>query len=179
MKEKIIIAGSGGQGVLTLGNFMAKIGFYENKNVTWLPSYGAEKRGGFSFCYVIMSDEEIYSPVVEFPDTLIIFDQRALDHYLSKVNNNTLVIANSSLLINTDVKNNNFYLIPASKIAKEIDFIQGMNIVMFGAFLKLKQLFKKESVLNVMKEMLKGRKEEIYNKNLLALEKGMDFIKQK
>jgi 2-oxoglutarate ferredoxin oxidoreductase subunit gamma len=177
MKEKIIIAGSGGQGVLTLGVFLAKVGFYENKNVAWLPSYGAEKRGGFSFCNVVISDDEIYSPVVETPDTLFVFDQRALDQYSSKITENTLVIANSSLLINTEKKNKNFYLIPASKIAKEIDFIQAMNIVIFGAFLKLKPLFKKESVLNVMKEMLKGRKEEIYNKNFIALEKGMEFIK--
>ncbi|MCX7698024.1 MAG: 2-oxoacid:acceptor oxidoreductase family protein, partial [Candidatus Goldbacteria bacterium] len=90
MEERIIIAGSGGQGVLTLGLFLCNVAIADYKNVTWLPSYGAEKRGGFSFCNVIISDDEIFSPVVDKPTTLIIFDQRAYDTYKNKIEENTL-----------------------------------------------------------------------------------------
>ena len=84
MIEQIIIAGSGGQGVLTLGIYLARAAAFEGKNVAWLPAYGAEKRGGPSFCSLIISDTEIFSPVVETPDTLIAFDQRAIENYMGK-----------------------------------------------------------------------------------------------
>lgn len=179
MTEKIIIAGSGGQGVLTLGVFLARIGFNEGKNVTWLPSYGAEKRGGFSFCYTVISDEEIFSPVVETPDTLLLFDQRAYDTYKNKISKQTCVIVNSYLVKNIDESNKNIFKVNATEIAREINFIQAMNIVMFGAYFELKKIFKKETVYNVMKEMLKGKKEEVFIKNKTAFEKGMEFIYKK
>ncbi len=177
MTEKVIIAGSGGQGVLTLGIFIAKIGFSEGKNVTWLPTYGAEKRGGFSFCYTVVSDEEIFSPVVESPDTLILFDQRAYDVYKEKINQQTYVVVNSNLVKNINKNNKNFFEIDATKIAKEINFIQAMNVVMFGAYFQLKKIFKIETVYNVMKQMLKGKKEDTFLKNKIAFEKGMEFFK--
>ncbi len=179
MTEKIIIAGSGGQGVLTLGVFIAKVGFYEGRQVAWLPTYGAEKRGGFSFCYTVISDDEIFSPVVEIPDTLFAFDQRAYDTYKTKIGKETLIIINSSLVKDFDENNKNIFKVPATELAKDIDFIQGMNIIMFGAYSGLKKIFKKEIIYEVMKEMLKGRKEEIFSKNKIAFEKGTGYLNNK
>ncbi|MFW6211249.1 MAG: 2-oxoacid:acceptor oxidoreductase family protein, partial [bacterium] len=84
MYYDILIAGTGGQGILTTGVFLSKIAILEKKQVTWLPSYGAEKRGGFSFCDVVVSDEEIFSPMVEAPGSFMVFDQRAYDNYKNK-----------------------------------------------------------------------------------------------
>ena len=117
MEERIILAGSGGQGVQTLGFLLAKVGMSDKKRVTWLPSYGAEKRGGFSFCHVVISDEEIYSPYVENPDTLILFDQRALNTYEKFVMKNTLVLENSSLIREDSIQNGKKVSIPATDIA--------------------------------------------------------------
>ena len=98
MDERIIVAGSGGQGVLTLGIFLSKIGILEGRNVSWLPTYGAEKRGGFSFCYICVSDTMIYSPIIDTPTALIAFDQRAYETYRPKINDKTAFIENSSLV---------------------------------------------------------------------------------
>ena len=179
MNENILIAGSGGQGVLTLGIFLAKLGIYENKNVLWIPSYGAEKRGGFSFCRVIISDEEIYSPFVEKPDTLILFDQRAVETYKDMISDDTLVIENSSLIEKDVITAKRKISLPASNIAKEISFIKAMNLVIAGGFLASKFLFKVESVYNVIKDLLKNKSILIIDKNIQAFNMGLDFIKTK
>ena len=175
MNEKILMAGSGGQGVLTLGVFIAKIGVFEGKKVTWLPSYGAEKRGGFSFCFVVISDDEIYSPVVEKADTLILFDQRAMDIFGDKTNKNTLTVINSSLIKKDNIKQGTKIAMPATDMAQAFKFIRGMNIIMAGAYLEAKRNFKKESAVTVMKQLLGKRDEEIVEKNLRAFDEGIKF----
>jgi 2-oxoglutarate ferredoxin oxidoreductase subunit gamma len=177
MNEKIIVAGSGGQGSLTMGIFLAQIGVYEDRHVTWLPSYGAEKRGGFSFCDVVISDEEIFSPVVENPTAMILFDQRAFETYRNKISDNTIVVANSSLIKKSEGRGREI-MIPASDIAKEISFIKAMNIVLAGAYIETVQMFKRESAYAVMETMLKGRPKEIIEKNILAFDRGAKFAKE-
>jgi len=179
MKEEIKIAGSGGQGVLTLGVFLSRIGIVEGKKVSWLPSYGAEKRGGFSFCDVVVSDEEIYSPVIESPDTLILFDQRAHDLYGPKAESNTLIIENSSLVTEDKIEKGTKIKIPASEMAKNMKFIKAMNIIMAGAYIANRETFKKESAYKVMGEILKKKSEEILEKNIHAFDEGMDFVNKK
>ena len=179
MTENILIAGSGGQGVLTLGIFLAKLGIYENKNVVWIPSYGAEKRGGFSFCRVCISDQEIYSPLVEKPDTLILFDQRAVEVYKNVISEDTLVIQNSSLIQKDLITAKKKVSLPATSIAKEIAFIKAMNLVIAGAFLSSKFLFKVESVYKVIKELLKNKSITIIEKNIQAFNMGLEFIKER
>jgi 2-oxoglutarate ferredoxin oxidoreductase subunit gamma len=179
MTENILIAGSGGQGVLTLGIFLAKLGIHENKNVVWIPSYGAEKRGGFSFCRVVISDHEIYSPFVEKPDTLILFDQRAVETYRDMISDDTLVIENSSLIEKDLISAKNKISLPASTIARELSFIKAMNLVIAGGYLAYKLLFKIESVYNVISELLKNKSMTIIDKNIQAFEEGLSFIKTK
>jgi 2-oxoglutarate ferredoxin oxidoreductase subunit gamma len=175
MIEKIIIAGSGGQGVLTLGMYLAQIASFEGKNAAWLPAYGAEKRGGPSFCSLIISDREIFSPVVETPDTLIVFDQRALDNYAGKAGPGTLVIENSSLILEDRVKGANKLLIPAGEIAGKLDEIRVANIVLAGAYAAAKKIFNTENAAGVMKEMLGKKAVKMMEKNLAAFREGFAF----
>ncbi|MEI7639997.1 MAG: 2-oxoacid:acceptor oxidoreductase family protein [bacterium] len=177
MNENIIIAGSGGQGVLTLGLFLAQAGLKEGKKVTWLPSYGAEKRGGFSFCSVVISDEEIFSPLVAYPDTLLLFDQRAAEAYKNSVTEKTFVIENTSLIKNDVVLTGRKTLIPATDIATSMDFVKAANIVMAGAYFGATGKFLQTTGEQVMGEMLKGRNSHAFEKNLKAFSEGMKFIK--
>lgn len=178
MEEKIIIAGSGGQGVLTLGLFLCNVAIAEGRNVTWLPSYGAEKRGGFSFCNVIISDDEIFSPVVDKPTTLIVFDRRAYEIYKNKIEEYTIYIENSSLVQSEDIKGKKVS-IPASDLAKNLNFIKGTNMVIAGVYSMTVNIFKKEIYFKVMEEMLKGKKNEIVEKNFQAFNQGVKYIKDR
>lgn len=178
MEEKIIIAGSGGQGVLTLGLFLCNVAISDNKNVTWLPSYGAEKRGGFSFCDIVISDDEIFSPVVDRPTTLIVFDHRAYESYKNKIEENTVFIENSSLVNSGQIKGRKIS-VPASDIAKNLNFIKGVNMVIAGVYSEVNNLFEKEKYFKVMEQMLKGRKHEIVEKNYQAFNHGVKFVKEK
>jgi 2-oxoglutarate ferredoxin oxidoreductase subunit gamma len=177
MNESIVIAGSGGQGVLTLGLFLAQAGLKEGKNTTWLPSYGAEKRGGFSFCNVVVSDGEIFSPLVAYPSTLLLFDQRAAESYKNSASDATLVIENTSLVKNDCVTKGKKMLIPASDIARSINFLKAANIVMAGAYFGATSMFTEKTAEAVMGEMLKSRTSDAYEKNLRAFSEGFKFVK--
>ena len=179
MTERIIVAGSGGQGVLTLGLFIARVGILERKNVTFLPSYGAEKRGGFSFCSIVVSDQEIYSPIIDTPDTLILFDQRALESYRSKISEQTLVILNSSLIGEQPINSNHKIRVPATTIANKNAFLKAMNIVIAGSYLAVKSMFKLETAINVLSTMLVNKSKEIQEKNLKAFKQGLAYVKEK
>ncbi|MBN2443042.1 MAG: 2-oxoacid:acceptor oxidoreductase family protein [Spirochaetales bacterium] len=177
MKERIIIAGSGGQGVQTLGFLFANIGMSDKKRVTWLPSYGAEKRGGFSTCHVVISDEEIYSPLIETPDTLFLFDQRALATYEKSIAKHTVVIENSSLICEDTIESGNKISIPATDIANSIFFTQATNTVMAGAYFGLKTVFRIDKAINVMKQILLKKSKQIFDKNEKALYQGFNFVR--
>lgn len=178
MDEKIIVAGSGGHGVLTMGVFLSKIGIHEGRNVTWLPTYGAEKRGGFSYCYICASDGIIYSPVVDTPTALIVFDQRAYETYTGKLNDKTLVVENCSLVTGCKSGGKKFS-IPASELSNSMKFMRGMNMILAGAYIEASGIFKHESAYAVMEEMLKGRNNEIIEKNFIAYGMGVKYIKDR
>lgn len=178
MDERIIVAGSGGQGVLTLGIFLSKIGILEGRNVSWLPTYGAEKRGGFSFCYICVSDTTIYSPIIDSPTALIAFDQRAYETYRPKINDKTAFIENSSLVTGQKDPGRKFS-IPASKLSNDINFMRGLNIMLAGAMIEASGIFKHDSSYAVMEEMLHGKSGEIMEKNFMAYGVGVKYVKDR
>jgi 2-oxoglutarate ferredoxin oxidoreductase subunit gamma len=178
MNERIIAAGSGGHGVLTMGVFLARVGVHEGRQVTWLPTYGAEKRGGFSFCNLCVSDGVIYSPVVENPTALIVFDQRAYDMYRNKIGVKTIVVENSSLV--KSVKDAGIkFSIPASELANGMKFMRAMNIMLAGAYIEAAGIYRHESAYAVMEEMLKGRGNETVEKNFIAYGMGVKYVKDR
>ncbi|HDT15172.1 MAG TPA: hypothetical protein ENN55_03090 [Firmicutes bacterium] len=178
MNYDILTAGTGGQGVLTTGVFLAKIAILEKKQVTWLPSYGAEKRGGFSFCDVVISDEEIFSPMVETPDSIMVFDQRAYDNYKSKISEKTVVISNSSLTKIDSVCPGKVLEIPASDMAARLKFPRALNIIMTGAFMHASGVLEEKSAYSIIEEMMKGKDEEFLEKNILAYRAGIKAAKE-
>ena len=118
MIERIIIAGSGGQGIMLLGKVIATAAMKENKFVTWLPAYGAEVRGGSSFCMVIISDEEIASPFVTLADTVVALNEISFNKFKGKLKDKGLLILNSSLAENKPkLLKNKLVFLPFSEIA--------------------------------------------------------------
>jgi len=156
-EEKVVISGAGGMGVLFTGQLLAHIAIKMNKYVSLLPSYGAEQRGGRVFCYVVISDEEIGSPVVQKMDTLIVFNVQAFKYYILSLKSSGMLIFNSSLIKDRidrdDVK---VLSIPASDIAEsEIKDTKVFNMVMLGAYAKVKNICPLEVGVRVIEEVLK------------------------
>lgn len=160
MEEKIVVAGFGGQGVLSLGQFVAYAAMYEGMEVSWLPSYGPEMRGGTSNCSVVVSDRPIGSPIIATPDTLIAMNKPSLDKFVNKVKKGGLIIVNSSLIKDKVERDDVRVLyINANEIALEAGNAKTANIVVLGAFIKMTGILKAEDVKNTIEKIFaKDRK---------------------
>ena len=135
MTEQIILAGFGGQGVLLAGQIIAYAGMNEGKNVSWLPSYGPEMRGGTANCNVVVSDEEVGSPVVVEADCLIVMNRPSLEKYEKDLKPGGLLLLDSDLIeiepTRTDIK---VIKVPANSLAEQAGSIKAANMVMLGAY---------------------------------------------
>lgn len=174
-ETKIIIAGFGGQGVVLAGTILARACLYEDKNTTQMVSYGAEMRGGTANSTVIISDNQIASPVVENPDIAIILNQPSLDKFESKIAPNGTIILNSSL-VTESVKRDDITVVdvPAFDIARRLGNIRVTNIVAIGAFVKATRLLKIDSLKVAIKESFANKKADLVDINIKALEKGIE-----
>jgi len=177
MIERIVIAGSGGQGVMLLGKVLAQTAMLEGKEVTWFPAYGPEVRGGTSHCMVTVSDQEIGSPYISVADTLIILNQPSLNRFKGILNKNQgLLILNSSLAkmeAEIKVKVMSF---PCTDIAIELGNIKVANMVALGCFVAAKKIIKGENVLKVFKSIAPSGNLKILELNQKALEEGQRLI---
>lgn len=156
--ERLIVAGFGGQGVLSLGQIIAYASMYENKNVTWLPSYGPEMRGGTANCSVVVDDNPIASPVIATPDTLIAMNKPSLDKFIDKVKSGGLVLVNSSL-ISEKVKREDVTVVyvDANAVAHKVGNDKASNLVVFGAYIKYSNLFPKEVMLSTIEKVFASK----------------------
>ncbi len=177
MLHQMISAGFGGQGVLLLGQLLAYAGMNEGKNVSWLPSYGPEMRGGTANCCVIVSDEEIGSPVVVEADSVIVMNRPSLDKYESNVIPGGKLFINSSL-ISVKAKRDDIevYYVPANEIADELGSSKVANIVMLGAFLQKTGLVRPETLIKCLEESLGKKKSHLIPLNEEAMKKGADSV---
>jgi 2-oxoglutarate ferredoxin oxidoreductase subunit gamma len=177
MHEDLIIAGFGGQGVMLIGQLLAYSGLGEGKQVLWMPAYGPETRGGFANCTVIISDSEIYSPMISAPRSLIIMNLPSLDKFEERVQGGGLMIVNKSL-INRDAKRSDVdvLMIPATEMATELGNIRAANMVALGAYLEKSKVLNIDSVLHALPKMFAG-KESIIPMNTEALKKGVEFAR--
>ncbi|MDR0696550.1 MAG: 2-oxoacid:acceptor oxidoreductase family protein [Christensenellaceae bacterium] len=175
MEEKIIIAGFGGQGVLSLGQFIAYSAIEEEKEVTWLPSYGPEMRGGTSNCSVVVSDVEVASPIISFPDFLIAMNKPSLYKFQDRVKPGGCIIVNSSLIPDkverSDVK---VLYIDAVTMAIEAGNAKTANIVILGVYIKHSGLFDKVKVLQVIEKKF-ANKPKVIPANIKAFELGYNI----
>jgi len=174
MTEQIIIAGFGGQGIMLLGKIIATCGLKENKQVTWIPAYGAEVRGGAAYCMVILSDKEIPSPIVEEADTLIALNALALAKFKSKLKPQGLLILNSSLIKEeTKASRQKIIKAPLTDLASGLGNLRVANIIALGIYIAYKRIISAQTALAVMREFTPAGKEELFSINQNALEEGL------
>ncbi len=177
MTEKIILAGFGGQGMMLLGKLLAQAAMTDGKYVTYFPSYGTEVRGGTAVYYLIISNEEIFSPLIEEADTLIVMNQPSYQKYKDMLKPDGLLVLNSSMIKSNNPPVVKTYKIPATEIASKLGNVLVSNVVMLGAFLAIKKLFSANLILDQLQAMLKGKKENLLAINKQALESGIQVIK--
>ncbi len=176
MLIKTIFAGFGGQGVLSMGLNLAQAAMFEGKNVTYLPSYGAEVRGGTANCTVAISDEEIASPVASSPEFIIVMNQPSLVRFQNQIQSGGLFFINSSL-IEAEISRGDVDIVRvrANSIAEELGSPKSANMVMLGAFTKKSNLVSLSSVIEGLKNALKN-KQKLIAINKKALVAGYELF---
>ncbi len=176
MEVEILISGFGGQGIMSLGKFLAKAALKEGRHTTFFPSYGAEMRGGTAHCCVKISDSPIASPFENRPDVALIFNQPSLDKFKSKLKKGSIIILNSDLISGKfSFDNIKGASLPLNKIALDCGNIKVANVVALGALLSLSPgIFKKQTLINALKETFKNK--NTVNQNLKALDKGEESV---
>jgi 2-oxoglutarate ferredoxin oxidoreductase subunit gamma len=180
LNEKIICAGFGGQGVMSMGQLLTYAGMLEGKEVSWLPSYGPEMRGGTANCNVMLSDSMIGSPIItDDATTAIIMNLPSLDKFESDVVAGGRILINSSLIEKkverTDV---DAYYVPANEIAVELGNGRAANMVMLGAYLELVSPVAVDSIIEAFKKVFGERKAHLIPLNQAALEKGAEAVRK-
>jgi len=176
MLIKTIFAGFGGQGVLSMGLTLAQAAMLEGKNVTYLPAYGAEVRGGTANCTVAVSDEEIASPVASSPEFIIAMNQPSLVRFQNQLQSGGVFFINSSL-IEAEVLRGDIdtVSVPANSIAEELGSPRSANMVMLGAFTKKSNLVAISSVIEELQNTFKS-KQKLMAINEKALKAGYDLF---
>lgn len=178
MTNEIIMAGFGGQGVLLMGQLMAYAGMIEDKNVSWLPSYGPEMRGGTANCCVIVSDEAVGSPVVTEADAVIVMNKPSLDKYESALKPGGKLFINLSLIDRKAARSDvDVHYIPANEIAAELGNARVSNIVMLGAYVASCGVVSKSSVIEAVEYVLGKSKAHLIPVNEKAFDEGAKNIK--
>ena len=178
MTEEIIIAGFGGQGVLSMGKILAYSGVMQNKEVSWMPSYGPEMRGGTANVTVIISDERISSPILNTYDTAIILNQQSLDKFEKTVKPGGLLIYDPNGFTRPpERKDINIYTIEASDEANKLGMAKVFNMVVLGGFLKLKPLVAPEFIHKGLEKSLPARHHNLIPENEKAIEIGKSILK--
>jgi len=176
MQEEIIIAGFGGQGVLSMGQILCYSGVMENKEVSWMPSYGPEMRGGTANCIAIISDSRISSPIVTKFDTVIALNQPSLDKFEQAVKPGGLLIYEASTILNPPTRTDiDIIPIEAANEATKLKNSKVMNMIVLGAFLQKKPIIKMENIIEGIKKVLPERYHHLIPLNKQALEKGMEL----
>lgn len=177
MKQEVIMAGFGGQGVMSMGMLLAYAGMMEGKEVSWMPSYGPEMRGGTANCTVIVSDKRIVSPVTPSPDTSIVMNLPSLDKFSSMIKPDGVLIINSSLIEKACSRQDiEIIKVPCNQIANELGNGKVANMVALGAYLEKTGLLPLDSVVNAMKKVFAG-KERLIPLNETALQRGAELVK--
>ncbi len=195
MIEKVILAGFGGQGMMLAGRLLAQAAMLDGKHITFFPSYGTEVRGGTAHYHLIVSTEEIYSPVVEIADTLLIMNQPSYLKFKDRLKSGGALFLNSSMV--EQVKNDNehtpplypllakggtegglhtIFKIPATEIASDLGNVLVSNMIMTGAYNAVKKLVPTAKLLDCLHGMLVGKKASLFEINRLAIKRGEECV---
>jgi len=175
---KTIFSGFGGQGVLMMGYVLATSGMYEDKYVTYLPSYGAEVRGGTANCTVTVSDEPIASPVASFLDFAVLMNNPSLMRFEGGIKAGGTVFLNSDLVeLRPKRRDIEVVAIPVNSIAQKLGSVRGANMVMIGAFVQKTGLVSLKFVMKSVKSIFKAKGSKVHKMNTLAIKEGVAFVK--
>lgn len=179
MTEEIIIAGFGGQGVLSMGKILAYSGVIEDMEVSWMPSYGPEMRGGTANVIVILSGERISSPIIRNFDTAIILNQQSLDKFENSVKPGGILIYDSNgITRHPERKDIRIFRVDAAEEAGKMKSPKTFNMIVLGGYLKVKPLIRIESVIKGLKKSLPERYHNLIPMNEKALERGREIISE-
>ncbi|GEL08092.1 2-oxoacid:acceptor oxidoreductase family protein [Salisediminibacterium halotolerans] len=173
MKAEIIIAGFGGQGVMSIGQVLAYAGMHAGKQVSWMPSYGPEQRGGTAHVSVVISDDAVDSPIVSVPSYAVILNDPSLEKFLPKISTNGVLLINSDC-ITSEVERKDLYIaeIGASSIAAAIGNERVSGIVLLGALVQMTSLISREDLTKGLADVFGGEKQHLLAMNEAALQAG-------
>jgi 2-oxoglutarate ferredoxin oxidoreductase subunit gamma len=177
MLIKVVFSGFGGQGVIMMGYLLAISGMYEEKNITCLPSYGAEVRGGTANCTVVISSEEIASPVASEPEYAVLMNNPSLFRFQNQIQSGGTIFLNSSMIESRPIRGDlEIYEIPVNDLVKQLPGNKASNIIMLGAFIKKTGLVSLETVNRALKDTFGSRNPTILKSNKAALLLGYDYL---
>ena len=177
MEKEVIISGFGGQGVLSMGKILAYSGLMENKQVTWMPAYGPEQRGGTANVTVIVSDEKISSPILSTYDVAVVLNQPSLEKFESKVKPGGILIYDSYGIINPPARKDiTVYRIDAMDKAAEMKNGKILNMIVLGGLLRVCPIISSEGVEKALYKTLPERHHALIPLNMTALEEGGKII---
>ena len=176
MTNQYLFSGFGGQGILFAGKFITYKGLIEGKNVSWLPSYGPEMRGGTASCSVVVRDKPVGSPIIYNPDILIAMNLPSLDKFESTVQEGGMIFVDSSLVerkvARDDVK---AYYIPATQLASDNGFPTLANMIIVGKILKVMNAFDEETVRKALGKVVSAKHADLFEVNLKAMQIGAAY----
>lgn len=176
--REVVIAGFGGQGVLSMGMLLTHAGMHEGHQVSWMPSYGPEQRGGTANCCVVISSEPVASPVVTDPELCVVMNLPSLKKFEDRVRPGGTLLVNSSLIPEPpDREDITVYLLPANQLAESIGDPRTANMVMLGALVESSAIVSLESISWSLREVLPEKKHHLIAVNERALELGASRVR--
>ena len=176
MEEQVICAGFGGQGIMFIGKLLAQVLMVAGNDVTWMPSYGAEVRGGTAHCMVIVSDKKIASPLVSEPRTCIVMNTPSFNKYEPKVKKKGKLFVNVSLIDKRSERDDiEIIEVPATEVANSLGNVRVANMVMLGAYIANSKIINKTRIIEGLRPFLGSKKEDLFKINCAAFKKGVEL----
>ena len=178
MHHEIVFSGFGGQGALFAGQLLTYTGMDEGWHVTWIPSYGPEMRGGTAHCIVILSDDDIGSPIIREPSICIVMNPPSMTKYEALVKPGGLLVVNATLVQNQEERNDiDVLYVPANELAAELGSVKMANVVLLGAMLGTREILPLASIKRTLDLHIPERRKQIIEPNKRALDRGVQYVK--
>lgn len=178
MHEEVIVSGFGGQGTLFAGQLLTYTGMDEGWHVTWIPSYGPEMRGGTAHCTVILSDDDIGSPIIRQPTICIVMNPPSMDKYEPLIKPGGLLVVNSTLIRSRSERDDiQAVYVPANELAIEVGNVKMANVVLLGALLAMREILPIDALKRTLDEHIPQRRKHIIEPNKKALDRGIEYAR--